>query len=176
MCIPQLSTSRSNQQQHWNSIRKTVFSNNDLRQSISQLSLRFPQIRIRGLHFDSWTWLAKYQRAGPSWNLSILLFDSQTWLEKYRRAGPFCDLSMKVQMNIGRFNVHNLISEDIIDDNGQSRINFVSNLSCLYILTLLSLFRRWFIIKSETCSSLITKQIDLAMLTHLHAATKYFWF
>ena len=144
MCIPQLLTSRSNQQQHWNSIRKTVFSNNDLRQSISQISLRFPQIRIRGLHFDSWTWLAKYQRAGPSWNLSILLFDSQTWLEKYRRAGPFCDLSMKVEMNIERFNVHNLISEDIIDDKGQSWFKFVSNLSRLYISILLSSLRRWF--------------------------------
>ena len=39
---------------------------------------------------------------------------------KVLKKGPFCDLSMKVEMSIERFNVHNLISEDIIDDNGQS--------------------------------------------------------
>ena len=47
-------------------------------------------------------------------------------------------------MNIERFNVHNLISEDIIDDKGQSWFKFVSNLSRLYISILLSSLRRWF--------------------------------
>ena len=73
-------------------------------------------------------------------------------------------------MNIERFNVHKLISEDIIDDNGQSWFKFI-----LFIYFHSIVFVKE-VIQSETCSSLITKQIDLAMLTNFHAALKYFDF